>query len=134
MQFQQKKQALSEINVTPLVDVMLVLLVIFMVAAPMLEQGIDVNLPETKGKDISSTTKEEPLTLTVKKEGDLFLNSKKVDLQSLRDQLKGNTDKVIYLKSDEAVAYGYVAQIMGELKELGIEKIGLVTVPLSKIK
>ena len=130
MQFQQKKQTLSEINVTPLVDVMLVLLVIFMVAAPMLEQGIDVNLPETKGKDIS--TKEEPLTLTVKKDGDLFLNSKKVNLQSLRDQLKGNADKVIYLKSDEAVAYGYVAQIMGELKELGIEKIGLVTVPLSK--
>ena len=132
MQFQQKKQTLSEINVTPLVDVMLVLLVIFMVAAPMLEQGIDVNLPETKGKDIS--TKKEPLTLTVKKDGDLFLNSKKVNLQSLREQLKDSADKIIYLRSDEAVAYGYVAQIMGELKELGIEKIGLVTVPLSKIK
>ena len=132
MQFQQKKQTLSEINVTPLVDVMLVLLVIFMVAAPMLEQGVDVNLPETKGKDIS--TKKEPLTLTVKKDGDLFLNSKKVNLQSLREQLKDNADKIIYLRSDEAVAYGYVAQIMGELKELGIEKIGLVTVPLSKIK
>lgn len=132
MQFQKNRQALSDINVTPLVDVMLVLLVIFMVTAPMLEQGIDVNLPETKGKDIS--VKEEPLTLTVKKDGSLFLNSKQVNLKTLRSQLASSKDKVLYLKSDEAVPYGYVAQIMGELKELGIEKLGLVTVPLSKTK
>jgi biopolymer transport protein TolR len=133
MQFQRKKQALSDINVTPLVDVMLVLLVIFMVTAPMMEQGIEVNLPETKGKNISASN-EEPFTLTVKKDGTLFLNREKVNLQTLREQLKANSDKMVYLKSDETVAYGYVAQIMGELKELGIEKIGLVTVPLSKVK
>jgi biopolymer transport protein TolR len=123
----RKGQVVSEINVTPLVDVMLVLLVIFMVTAPMLQQGIDINLPTAKGKEQPS--KEKEITVTVKKDGQVYLNNKKTNIEGLRKDLAGATDKTVYLKADEAVSYGYVAEIMGELKDIGIAKLGIVTLP-----
>lgn len=127
MQQTKRGQVVSEINVTPLVDVMLVLLVIFMVTAPMLQQGIDINLPAAKGKDQPSHEKE--ITVTVKKDGQVYLNNKKTNVEKLRKDLADSTDKTVYLKADASVSYGHVAEIMGELKDIGIAKLGIVTVP-----
>jgi biopolymer transport protein TolR len=106
---------------------MLVLLVIFMVTAPMMQQGIDINLPAAKGKDQQSHEKE--ITITVNKDGQVYLNNKKTNVEKLRKDLADSTDKTVYLKADESVSYGHVAEIMGELKDIGIAKLGIVTVP-----
>ena len=124
---------MSEINVTPFVDVMLVLLVIFMVTAPLLQQGIDVNLPQAKGKDLPP---EERITLTVKKGGIIFMNDNPVSLVEMGRKLKAisKLNPNVFLRADKDVPYGFVVQVMGEVKESGIEKLGMITEPKIRLK
>lgn len=122
------REVMSEINVTPFVDVMLVLLVIFMVTAPLMQQGIDVNLPKAKGKELPP---EERLIVTVKSSGDIFLNDMPVSLSELKNKLShlSKSNPEVFLRADRSVSYGLVAEIMAEIKDAGIERLGLVTEP-----
>lgn len=119
---------MSEINVTPLVDVMLVLLIIFMVTAPLLQQGIDVNLPQAKGRDLPP---EERVNIVIKKDGSIYLNETALSRKALGAKLRAisKVNPNVYLKADKNVPYGLVAQVMGEVKEAGIEKLGMITEP-----
>jgi len=126
-----RRQALSEINVTPFVDVMLVLLIIFMVTAPLLQQGIDINLPQAKGKEMPPT---ERIVITVKKDGKIYLDKTAVTITSLKAALAKKSSKEVFLKADKDVPYGNVVTVMGELREMGIEKLGMVTEPKARIK
>ncbi len=126
------KRFLAEINVTPFVDVMLVLLVIFMVTAPMMQEGIDVNLPQAQGKSLPS--KEKRITISITKENEIYLNERKVEFSLLEDTLKkiyqNRSDREIYLRADQTVPYGFVVKTMGAIKSAGIEQLGMITVPL----
>ena len=128
------RTTLSEINVTPLVDVMLVLLIIFMVTAPMMQQGLDVELPEAANSGLTVT--DEPFVLVVKKDESIWAGSANIALNSLRTKMgaimETRTNKQIYIQADKDASYGIVAQIIGELKAAGIHSIGLVTLPLDK--
>ncbi len=128
---ERRRQALSEINVTPFVDVMLVLLIIFMVTAPLLQQGIDVNLPQAKGREMSPT---ERIIITIKKDGKIYVDKTAVTLKSMQARLLKSTNKEVFLKADKDVHYGLVAEVMGELREIGIEKLGMVTEPKARIR
>lgn len=128
---ERRRQALSEINVTPFVDVMLVLLIIFMATAPLMQQGIDVDLPQAKGKELSPT---ERIIITVKKNGKIYVNKSSVTLKTLKTKLSKKTNKEVFLKADKDVPYGLVVMVMGELREIGIEKLGMVTEPKARIK
>ena len=122
---------LSEINVTPFVDIMLVLLIIFMVAAPLMQQGIDVDLPETTTQPLR--VKDEPLILTVKKEGKVFLGRQEIPITELQPKLaaifEGKDSKEIYLRADKEAPYGIVAKAMGAARNAGANKLGMVTEP-----
>ena len=133
MKFTRDKQVLSEINVTPFVDVMLVLLVIFMVTAPLLQQGIDVNLPKAKGKEMPP---EERITLIVKKGGIIYMNDSPVSLTEMGKKLRAlsSSNPNVFLKADKDVPYGFVVEVMGEIKEAGIEKLGMITEPKISLK
>jgi len=126
-------RAMSEINVTPLVDVMMVLLVIFMVTAPMMQQGVDVSLPQARGKALPSS---ERIVVTVRKDKSVMVNKARVQLPELQKKLKlifaDRTEKEVFLKADKNVPYGVVAKVMGEIREAGIEKLGMVTEPLKR--
>ncbi|RUM47038.1 MAG: protein TolR [Desulfocapsa sp.] len=121
----------SEINVTPMVDVMLVLLIIFMVTAPMMTQGLDVDLPETTAKSLRQ--KEDPLIVTLDKTGKITLGKIVVGEAMLRQQLEKlyteNSEQPIFLKADKNVAYGVVVNIMAEIKAAGFDKLGMITEP-----
>lgn len=121
---EKRRQALSEINVTPFVDVMLVLLIIFMVTAPLLQQGIDVNLPQAKGKELTPT---ERVVITIKKDGKIYLNKTGISINELKSKLASMSDRDVFLKADKDVPYGIVIEVMGELREIGIEKLGMIT-------
>lgn len=125
---------ISQINVTPLVDVMLVLLVIFMVTAPIIQQGVQVNLPQTKASAIAGS--EEPLIVTVAKDGKIYLNDNVVSLPDLGTKLtairKLQSDKQVYLRADQDVRYGTVIKTIAEIKQAGIEKLGMVSRPPSE--
>jgi len=127
----RRKQALSEINVTPFVDVMLVLLIIFMVTAPLLQQGIDINLPQAKGKEIAPA---ERIVITIKKEGIIYVDKASVTLETLKSALSKTRNKEVFLKADKDVPYGIVVAVMGELREIGIEKLGMVTEPKARMR
>ncbi len=125
------KRLLSEINVTPLVDVMLVLLIIFMVTAPMMTRGIDVKLPETSAKVLPQ--KKRHVEIIVSNKGEIFLNGIATDDATLKKELwnirkSGKASQVI-LRADRDVSYGTVARVMAAIKEAGIENLGLVTAP-----
>jgi len=127
------RNVLSEINVTPFVDVMLVLLVIFMVTAPLLQQGIDVNLPQAKGKDLPP---EERITLTVKRNRIIFMNDKPMSMSAIKQKLTAisKLNPNVFLKADKDVPYGFVVQVMSDIKEAGIEKLGMITEPKINIE
>ncbi|RJQ13514.1 MAG: ExbD/TolR family protein [Nitrospiraceae bacterium] len=128
---EKRRGALSEINVTPLVDVMLVLLIIFMVTAPLLQQGIDVNLPQAKGKEMAP---EERTVLTIKGDGKIYIDKTAVTLETLKANLSKSPGREVFLKADKNVPYGLVVSVMGELREIGIEKLGMVTEPKARIQ
>jgi len=127
----RRGQPLSEINVTPFVDVMLVLLVIFMVTAPMMHQGIDVDLPDTTTQQLR--VRSEPLILTVRKGGQVYLNRTEVPISELQAKLEaifeGQEEKEIFLRADAAAPYGKVAQAMAAAREAGAKRLGMVTEP-----
>jgi len=126
-----RRGLVAEINVTPLVDVMLVLLIIFMVTAPMMTQGLEVELPETTSKALRQ--KEEPLVISLDKEGQIKLRNVSVSQKLLWEQLNAMSaaDKKnpIYLRADKEVAYGKVVVLMADLKRAGFEKLGMITQP-----
>ena len=119
------------INVTPFVDVMLVLLIIFMVTAPMMIEGVAVNLPQTEAKSVK--TSEDPLILTVTKEGGIFLERTEIkpeDLENkIRSIMKYREDNQILLKADKDVLHGFVVQVMAGIKRAGVDKLGIITEP-----
>ena len=125
---------ISEINVTPLVDVMLVLLIIFMVTAPMMTYGVKVNLPQTESKSIK--TKEDPLILSITKQRLVFIENYKVALDGLKEKLEkisaNRPENEILLQADKDVPYGFVMEVMSQVKEAGITKVGMITEPLHK--
>lgn len=123
---------MSEINITPLVDVMLVLLVIFMVCAPMMETGIPIQLPKTSAKALPKG--EAPTTLHLDKNSRIYLDKEEIALQNLpaflESYFKNKQQKEIFIRADGSLPYSFVAQTMATIKQAGISKIGLVTVPL----
>lgn len=126
-----RRSTLAQINVTPLVDVMLVLLIIFMVTAPMLEVGIDVNLPEVDKAPVI-TQNQEPLVVTVQQDGTISIGRSKVDTPEkltpvLVQALEKRKEKDVLLEADRAVPYGRVVQVMAAVKRAGVQKLGMVS-------
>ena len=123
---------MSEINVTPFVDVMLVLLIIFMVTAPMMIQGVEVSLPEATSKPLESL--QEQLVVTIDKNNQVYINDFRVGIENLKEKLmqitKNQKADEIYLRADKTVAYGMVVYVMSEIKGAGIEKLGMITDPV----
>ena len=123
---------MADINVTPLVDVILVLLIIFMVTAPMMQQGVDVDLPQTTSQPIEG--QEQRLVVSINAKREVFVNQEKVDPALLRRHLERSTaarfNREVFLRADRSVPYGFVVRIMAEIKNAGIEKLGMVTEPL----
>lgn len=124
-----KSQPMSEINVTPLVDVMLVLLIVFMVAAPLLTVGVPIDLPESQAKSLNTESK--PITVSVTSEGDVYVGENKVDpadlITTIEAQAPNGTEERIYVRGDTVADYGSVMKIMGQLSGAGYTKIGLIT-------
>jgi biopolymer transport protein TolR len=122
---------MSEINVTPMVDVMLVLLIIFMVSAPLLTVGVQVDLPQTKAKSLDLD--KEPITISVNDKGKVYLQNSEIEVEGLVDKLqavtqaRGGTDERIFVRADLKVAYGTVARVMGRLQTAGFHRVALVT-------
>jgi len=121
----------SDINVTPLVDVVLVLLIVFMVTAPMLQMGIDVNLPRVKARSVN--VGEEKIVLTINGKKEIYLNEYKTPVGDLSTKLesifKNRLDKEVYMRADKEVPYGFVVQVMAEVRKAGIDKLGMITEP-----
>lgn len=126
----RNKGPVADINVTPLVDVMLVLLVIFMISAPLLFSGVNLNLPKTKKVNSLRLTKKQTI-LSVTKNGELFLGKDKISRENIFDEIikafKANATDTLYIRADYSLEYGSVADLMADLKRAGIEKISLVT-------
>ncbi|ESQ87122.1 biopolymer transporter ExbD [Asticcacaulis sp. AC460] len=130
----RRRSALSEINVTPMVDVMLVLLIIFMISAPLLNSGIDINLPKTEAAALKEET--DPVTVSVDRAGQIYVNDKPVSYDALAPRLlaiTGNeTERPVYVRGDGDTNWGVVAQVMGKLSSSGFTKISIVTDPMGK--
>ena len=126
---------LGDINVTPLVDVMLVLLIIFMVTAPMLQQGFEVNLPDAAAKNLSRPP-DEPLVLSMRRDGLIYLGKEPIQPNRLADRLRGllqgRSSDVVYLRGDKEVPYGRVVELLDTLQGAGILKVALVTEPAER--
>jgi biopolymer transport protein TolR len=128
------KGPLSEINIIPLVDVMLVLLIIFMITAPMMQQGLPIDLPKVTTKPLPA--KEDTQVVTITRNKEIVLNSKKLELKDLKASIQflfsNKPNKEIFLKADSAVPYGFVVSCMGIIREAGVEKVNIVTKPLEE--
>lgn len=128
------KSPLSEINIIPLVDVMLVLLIIFMITAPMMQHGMNIDIPKVTTKPLPA--KDEPQILNITKDQKLILNEKKLAVKDLKAAIQllfsNKPTKEIYLRADKEVSYGFVVSCMGLIREAGIEKINIVTRPLEE--
>ena len=122
---------MSDINVTPFVDVMLVLLIIFMVTAPMMVQGVNVDLPEADAEPMTTDT--EPLMLSIDADGRVYINDVPVEVGFLRDKLdkimESRGSRELYLRADRRIPYGVVVRVMAEIQAAGVDNLGLVTVP-----
>ena len=122
---------MSEINVTPFVDVMLVLLIIFMVTAPMMQQGLDVNLPKTASTGVALN--EDPFVLTIEANGKVKAAETAINVSEMREKMKAifqtRKNKQVYIQADRKVDYGVVAEVMGEVRAAGIFNISLITMP-----
>ncbi|BCG48682.1 Tol biopolymer transport system, TolR protein [Citrifermentans bremense] len=120
---------MSQINVTPLVDVMLVLLIIFMVTAPMMQQGVQVNLPKADTKALAP--KEDTLVVSLEQSGRTFINSSEISQDQLKEKLTsmlaGREKREVFLKADQSVPYGEVVKVMAQIKGAGVERLGMVT-------
>jgi biopolymer transport protein TolR len=131
---QDERRPMADINVTPLVDVMLVLLVIFMVTAPMMQQGVQVNLPKANTK--AMTPQDEAVVVSVDKSGKVFINKDEIPAADLRNRLTAmfasREKKEVFLKADAGVPYGEVVKAMADIKGAGIERLGMVTEPAVK--
>ena len=129
----RRRRFLAEINVIPLVDVMLVLLVIFMVTAPMLYRGLDINLPQSASNTIQA---EERLVLTIERDQKLYLDNNQLSVGQLERRLKAakerNSAVSVYLRADQGVPYGVVVSVMDGVKRSGIERLGMVTEPMQE--
>ncbi|MBU4001877.1 MAG: protein TolR [Proteobacteria bacterium] len=122
---------MSEINVTPFVDVMLVLLIIFMVTAPMMTQGINIDLPQASSGPLESEN--EQLLVSINKDNQVYINDIAVSVEILKEKLESilvnQKNREVYLKADKGVPYGAVMRVMSEIKNAGVEKLGMVTMP-----
>ena len=128
-----KKEPISEINVTPFVDVMLVLLIIFMVTAPLLTVGVQVDLPESNADSLQADN--EPLELTISKDGSIYIQETEINIKELIPKLIAITDNrldtKIYVRGDEIINYGKVMRVLGELSGSGFSKVALITKPIT---
>ena len=129
----RRRAVMAEINVTPMVDVMLVLLIIFMVSAPLLTVGVPIDLPQTQAASLDQADNKEPLAISVANGGKVFLQSSEVPIDELVPKLKaiaaarGGSDERIYVRGDKTVDYGTVMKVMGRLSAAGFRKVALVT-------
>lgn len=127
-------QLMAEINVTPFVDVMLVLLIIFMVTAPMMVEGLNVNLPQATSEPLPSSEQEPHLVVSIDAAQDVFINDFKVSIDLLKEKLskviETRTNRAVFIKADKDIPYGIVVRVMSEVKAAGVEKIGMLTMPL----
>lgn len=125
------RTALADINVTPMVDVMLVLLIVFMVSAPLMQQGVEVNLPKASAGAIQQT--QEPIVISIQKDQSIIYNQKSYNIRSLAAKLaalsESKPDSQILVQADQAVNYGIVAKVMAELRRAKFTRVGLVTEP-----
>lgn len=126
-----RNRLMSDINVTPFVDVMLVLLIIFMVTAPMMSQGVSVSLPEAASGPLPSES--DQLIVTINKDNQVFINDFQVSIDFLSEKLtkiiENRRNKDVFLRADKNIPYGMVVQVMSEIKEAGVEKLGMITEP-----
>ena len=124
-----RRTPMAEINVTPMVDVMLVLLIVFMVAAPLLTVGVPIDLPQTKAKELNTDSK--PITVSITPVGDIFVGDQKITIDTLADTIAqkttNGTEDRIYVRGDQTANYGAVMKVMGVLSAAGYSKIGLIT-------
>ena len=131
-----RDRLISDINETPFVDVMLVLLVIFMVTAPMMMQGVDVALPETTSQPLAA--KKENLVITINNQNQIFINNHQLGIDFLQEKLKkileGRDKREVYLRADREITYGFVVRVMAEIKAAGVDKLGMVTEPIREKK
>lgn len=129
---ENRRSVISDINVTPLVDVMLVLLIIFMITTPLLEQGIPIDLPQTTTTSLDPTEKQ--MVVEITKNKDIFMDKRRFNLttleQGLLSALKGSKRREVFIRADKTVPYGFVAQVMAVVKGAGITRVGLVTEPI----
>jgi biopolymer transport protein TolR len=127
---------MSEINVTPMVDVMLVLLIIFMVTAPLIQQGVKVNLPPAKASPVEATEKK--LVVSIDRSSRVFIGDTEIPLRQVEEKLKTNSkaqsDKEVYLHADQDLAYGVVVEVMAAAQRAGITYVGMITDPLAPKK
>ncbi len=134
MEMDSSNRFMSNINVTPLVDVMLVLLIIFMITAPMMMQGVEVNLPKTSSKGIYRG--KEPLIITISKDRSIYVEDHTIGYDEIEDKIrvimKYRESKEVALKADRDLPYGYVIKVISKLKKAGIKRLGMITEPVSK--